>query len=140
TAASATTFPPPDVTPPSVPTNLSATAISGTQIDLSWTASTDNVGVTGYHVYRNGVDQGTTAGTTWSSTGLTSATTYSFTVSAFDAASNASAQSTAASATTFDVTAPSVPTNLSATAVSTSQINLSWTASTDDVGVTGYHV
>src|ERR1700733_11231156 len=50
---------PPDTTPPSVPTGLSATAVSSTQINLSWTASTDNVGVTGYDVFRNGTQVGT---------------------------------------------------------------------------------
>ena len=141
TAASATTQAP-DTTPPSVPAGLSATAVSSTQINLSWTASTDNVGVTGYDVFRNGTQVGTTTTTSYQDTGLTAGTTYSYTVAAYDAAGNVSAQSTAASATTQapDTTPPSVPTGLSATAVSSTQINLSWTASTDNVGVTGYDV
>ena len=133
---------PPDTTPPSVPTGLSATAVSQSQVNLSWTASTDNVGVTGYKVYRNGTQVGTTTTTSYQDTGLMADTTYSYTVAAYDAAGNVSAQSTAASATTQapDTTPPSVPTGLSATAVSSTQINLSWTASTDNVGVTGYDV
>ncbi len=90
----------PDTTPPSVPTGLSATAVSSTQINLSWTASTDNVGVTGYDVFRNGTQVGTTTTTSYQDTGLTADTTYSYTVAAYDAAGNVSAQSTAASATT----------------------------------------
>ncbi|KKT28966.1 MAG: hypothetical protein UW15_C0023G0007, partial [Parcubacteria group bacterium GW2011_GWC1_44_10] len=68
-----------DTTPPSVPTNLTATAISSSQINLSWTASTDNVGVAGYKVFRGGVQIATvTTGTSYSNTGLTAATTYSY--------------------------------------------------------------
>ena len=59
----------PDTTPPSVPAGLSATAVSSTQINLSWTASTDNVGVTGYDVFRNGTQVGTTATTSYQRTG-----------------------------------------------------------------------
>ena len=90
----------PDTTPPSTPTNLSATAISPSQINLSWTASTDNVGVTGYRVYRNGTQVGTPTGTSYSDTGLTASTAYSYYVRAVDAAGNVSGNSNTASATT----------------------------------------
>ena len=90
-----------DTVPPTVPTNLTATAISSTQINLTWTASTDNVGVTGYQIFRNGVQVGTSATNSYSDTGLTASTTYTYTVSAYDAAGNVSAQSSAASATTL---------------------------------------
>ena len=98
---------PPDTTPPSAPANLMATAISGTQINLSWTASTDNVGVTGYTVERC-LGAGCSAfvqiaaqrGTTFSDTGLVPSTSYSYVVSARDAAGNVSASSNVASATT----------------------------------------
>ena len=93
-----------DVTAPSTPTGLSATAVSTSQIDLSWTASTDNVAVTGYRIYRDSVFITTSAGTTYSDTGLSSNTTYSYTVSATDAASNESSQSSSASATTYPLT------------------------------------
>ena len=99
---------PPDTTPPSVPAGLSATAVSSTQINLSWTASTDNVGVTGYDVFRNGTQVGTTTTTSYQDTGLTAGTTYSYTVAAYDAAGNVSAQSTAASATTTATTSTAV--------------------------------
>ena len=134
----------PDTTPPSTPTGLSATAVSSSQINLSWTAATDNVGVTGYRVYRGGsLIAILSAVTTFQNTGLAASTTYSYTVQAIDAAGNASAQSTSASATTqagADTTAPSVPTGLAGTAVSPTQINLTWNASTDNVAVTGYYV
>jgi chitodextrinase len=100
-----------DTQAPTTPTSLTATTISNSQIDLSWTASTDNVGVVGYNVYRDGVKIGTTASTTYSSTGLTAATTYSYSVTAFDAAGNTSAPSTSATARTAptpDTTPPTV--------------------------------
>ncbi len=232
-----------DTTAPTTPAGLTATAISSSRIDLSWTASTDNVGVTGYNIYRcTGLGctpstQITTSATnSYSNTGLSASTVYVYRVAAYDAAGNVSAQSSSASATTLapldttppvisavtassvtssgatitwttnensdsqveygltasygsqttlntsmvtshsqalsglsvatlyhyrvkskdaagnlatsgdytfittDTQAPTTPTNLSATAVSPSQINLSWTASTDNVGVAGYHI
>jgi chitodextrinase len=90
-----------DTTPPTAPTGLTATAPSGAQVNLSWTASTDNVGVTGYRIYRNGAFLANT-GTTTSFTDATAAagTTYSYQVSAVDAAANESARSNSASVTT----------------------------------------
>ena len=90
---------PTDTTPPSVP-SLTATAVSSSQINLSWTASTDSVGVTGYKIYRNGTYLTTTTSTSYNNTGLTGATSYSYRVSAIDAAGNESSQSTAKSVTT----------------------------------------
>ena len=101
---------PPDTTPPSTPTNVSATAVSSSQINVSWTASTDNVGVAGYKVFRNGSLVKTTTAVSYSDTGLAASTMYSYTVAAFDAAGNVSPQSTAVSATTLtpDTTPPTV--------------------------------
>jgi len=90
-----------DTSAPTVPTGTSATASSTTQINLSWTASTDNVAVTGYRVYRNGVQVGSPAGTSYSDTGLSSSTTYTYTVAACDAAGNCSGRSVAVSVTTL---------------------------------------
>jgi cellulose 1,4-beta-cellobiosidase len=102
----------PDTTPPTVPTNLSGTAVSQSQINLSWTASTDPVvpghvtsGVAGYKVFRNGTQVGTPSTTSYSDTGLTAATTYQYTVSAYDTAGNVSAQSAAVGVTTQNATA-----------------------------------
>jgi chitodextrinase len=89
-----------DTTPPSTPTNLAATAVSSSAINLTWTASTDNVGVTGYKIFRGGTQVGTSASNSYSDTGLTASTQYTYTVSAYDAAGNNSAQSSSASATT----------------------------------------
>jgi fibronectin type 3 domain-containing protein len=139
-----------DTTSPTAPTSLVGTPISTSQINLTWTASTDNVGVTGYRVERcqgagctNYSQIATPAGTAYSDTGLSASTSYSYRVRAEDAAGNLSAYSTIATAVTqtpSDTSPPSAPTNLSAMVVSTSQINLSWTAATDNVGVTGYRV
>ena len=132
-----------DTTPPSVPTGVTAIAQSQNSILVSWTASTDDFGVAGYKVYRNGSQVGTSGTTSYTDTELTPSTAYSYTVSAYDGANNNSAQSSpAATATTFvaDTQAPSVPTGVTATAQSSTSILVAWTASTDNVGVTGYKV
>jgi chitodextrinase len=137
--------PAPDTQAPTVPTGLAASAVSGTQVNLSWNASTDNVGVTGYIVYLNDQQFASTASTSFSHTGLTAGTTYNYRVSAYDAVPNHSAWTAVVSATTAptppaDTQAPSVPAGLTASAVSGTRVNLSWNASTDNVGVTGYIV
>ena len=133
-----------DSIPPSTPDNLSAEAISSAQINLSWDASSDNVGVAGYEIFRNGVQIATTTITAFSNTDLSASTTYAYVVRAYDEAGNASAFSNTVSATTLatasDVTAPSIPTDLSALVMSSAQINLSWTTSTDDVAIAGYAI
>src|SRR5205809_448640 len=109
--------PPPDTPPPSVPQGLTASAVSSSQINLSWAASSDTVGVSGYRVYRNGTQIATTSATSFANTGLSASTTYSYTVAAYDAAGNLSAQSSSASATTPappDITPPSVTINQAA--------------------------
>lgn len=97
-----TTPPSSDTTPPSTPSGLTATAISSSAINLSWNASTDNVGVQGYRIFRNGTQIASVASTTLSygDTGLTPSTSYSYTVNAYDAAGNQSSQSSSASAMT----------------------------------------
>jgi len=132
-----------DTEAPSTPTGLQGSAASTTQIDLSWNASTDNVGVTGYEIRRDGALISTVAGTSYSDTGLTANTSYSYTVAARDAAGNVSAESAAAAVSTLaapDTEAPTTPTGLSGTGVTTTRIDLSWNASTDNVGVTGYEI
>src|SRR5437773_756947 len=125
--------PPPDTTPPTVPTGLTATAVSSSQINLSWAASFDSVGVTGYRVYRGGTQIATTSTTSFTNTGLSPSTTYTYAVAAFNAAGNLSAQSGPASATTPaapDTTPPSVPTRPTANGPSATQINPTWAAHT----------
>jgi chitodextrinase len=87
-----------DVTPPSVPTNVNGTPVGSTEIDLSWTASTDNAGgsgVAGYNVFRNGtkVNGSLVTSPSFNDTGLTPSTSYNYTVSAVDNSTNESAQS-----------------------------------------------
>ncbi len=87
-------------TPPSVPTGLSANAVSVSEIDLSWTASTSTIPIAGYDVYQDSTKIATTSATSYQSTGLSPNTTYSYTVDAFDAAGNVSGESSSTSATT----------------------------------------
>jgi len=89
-----------DTTPPSTPTGLTGAAAGSSGANLSWSASTDNVRVTGYIVRRNGVQVATPATTSFADTGLSAATTYSYTVAARDAAGNISPDSTSVSVTT----------------------------------------
>jgi chitodextrinase len=137
---------------PTAPGSPSATIISSSQIDLSWSASTDNVGVANYLVERcsgssctNFTTIATPAGTTYSDSGLSASTTYRYRIRAIDAGGLRSAYSTVISATTStggggDVLAPSTPTGLRVIAASSSEIDIGWNASTDNVGVTAYVV
>ena len=93
----------PDTDPPTIPTNLTTTSISDTSISLAWSASTDNVGVSQYNMYVDGVLNKNTTALNTTVTGLTALTAYDFTVSAVDAAGNESAQSSVTQATTTDV-------------------------------------
>ncbi len=139
-----------DTQPPTAPGSVSATAAGVSQINLSWTAATDNVGVTSYLVERcpgaacaNFAQVGTSASTAYADPGLTGGTTYQYRVRASDAATNLGPYSNTASATTAagsDTQAPTAPSGLAATAVGSTQVDLSWTAATDNVGVTGYRV
>lgn len=90
----------PDTQPPSVPQNVVANTVSNWRIDVSWSPSTDNVGVEGYRIFRDGAVAGTTAATAFPDTGLSAGTSYSYQISAFDSTGNESAQSSPASATT----------------------------------------
>ncbi len=141
-----------DTTPPSSPTNLTATAVSPSQINLSWTASTDNGQLAGYRVERcqgvgctTFVQIATPPTNAFTDAGLLIGTSYSYQVRAADASGNLSGYSNASTATTqgvADTIPPSDVTGLTATAVSPTQINLSWTASTDSggSGLAGYQV
>ena len=145
TATSAQTAIVVDSSPPSAPTNLAGTAIGPNRVDLSWTASNDNIGVAGYTIYRNGtaIASVTAPTTTYSDTTVNPSITYTYTVDAFDAAQNHSAQTPPVTVTTpaaGDTQPPTVPTGLTATVVGTSRVDLSWNASTDNVGVAGYTI
>ncbi|MGW2159159.1 glycosyl hydrolase family 18 protein [Nonomuraea sp. NPDC001699] len=134
-----------DTTAPSVPGNLRSTGVTNNSVALAWNASTDNVAVTGYEIYRGGTLVTTVTSTTYNDTGLTASTAYTYTVRARDAAGNRSANSNQITATTTggggdDTTPPSVPGNLRSTGVSNSSVSLAWNASTDNVAVTGYEI
>ena len=89
-----------DAQAPTTPTNLVASGTTSNSVSLNWTASTDNIGVTGYNVYINSALNTTVTGTTTTITGLAASTAYSFYVVAKDAAGNSSASSNAVNATT----------------------------------------
>ncbi|MFI7463785.1 glycoside hydrolase family 9 protein [Nonomuraea sp. NPDC049646] len=132
-----------DTTPPSKPGRPAVSGITGSAAKLSWTASTDNVGVTGYDVYLGSTKAGTATGTSFDLSGLTPATAYAAHVVARDAAGNTSASSDETTFTTADSgdkTAPTKPGKPSVSGITGSGAKVTWTASTDDVGVTGYDV
>lgn len=129
-----------DSTPPTVPSSVALSNVSTSSLTVSWGASTDDVGVSGYGVFRNGTQIATTTAPSYNDSGLSPSTSYAYTVDAFDAAGNLSTQSASVSTSTVSSTAPSVPTNLVATSVSSSQVNLSWSASSDSSGVAGYYI
>ena len=133
---------PADTTPPSTPTGLTATAATQTSVNLSWSASTDNTAVTGYDVFNGSTSTATTAATSATVSGLTCGTSYTLGVDAYDAAGNHSAKTTVTATTALlrhagpdDADArsprPAAPRRRS---------QLGWTASTDNIGVTGYDV
>lgn len=136
-----------DTVPPSVPSGVTATS-RGADVDLAWIASTDNVAVTGYDVYRGVSDQFSA----WSTTkiGTSASTTFTdparpagnanYWIVALDAAGNRSGASDAATVIVPDTTAPSVPGTLQATVGGDPEISLTWTPASDDTGVTGYDV
>ena len=140
---------PADTSVPSQVSGLAASAVSSSRIDLSWSAASDNVGVTGYEIERcEGAGCSTFApvttvsGLSWSDTGRLPGTSYSYRVRARDAAGNTGAYSAVATAVTSVAadSPPSAPSGLAASAAGASQVNLSWTAATDDNGVSGYEV
>ena len=100
----------PDTHGPTVPADLTATSKSRSTIDLSWTESSDNIGVSGYKIFRNGAQVGTSVTNSYSDTGLPASTTYTYNVSAYDAEGNVSAISTSAFATTQAQSSTSIST------------------------------
>lgn len=140
------TFTPgPNPAPPTAPANLIAKAASGSLVNLTWTPSTDVVGIVAYRIFRNGgaVPLAQASGASYADSTVAADTTYSYQVMALDAAGNASALSNVAVVHTLppqDTTPPTAPANLSAVVAGAIQANLSWAASTDNVGVVGYLV
>ena len=139
-----TTPPPPtgDTTDPTMPTSVTASTRTATSIALTWQPSTDNVGVTGYGLYRAGSRVGSATTTTWIFSGLSCGTSYSLGVDGVDAAGNRSDQAIVMVSTTAcsDTQAPTAPSSLAASSVSQTSLTLGWSAASDNVGVTGYDV
>jgi len=137
--------PPIDVTPPTVPTGLVPGTVSTSSIAITWTASSDSVGVSGYRIFRNASQVGTSTTVSFNDTGLSASTNYAYTVSAFDAAGNTSANSASLVVATAalplpDTAPPSVPTGLGSSGITGTQVTISWQASTDNVGIAGYSI
>lgn len=136
---------PEDTVSPSAPSGLIASNIQSSSFTLKWSASNDNVGVTGYEVFKDGVSIGTTSGLLLGVTNLMPSTSYSMTVRARDSAGNWSAQSLPLTVTTItgpspDTIAPSAPTNLVASGINQRGFTLAWNASVDNVEVVGYEI
>lgn len=137
------TPPQPDTTAPGVATNLTASATSSA-VTLGWDAATDDVGVVGYDVYRNGQLLASVAATSYADGSVVADQAYTYYVRAKDAAGNVGEASAPVSVIVpappaVDTTPPSTPTNLTATA-GVRSATLNWNASTDNVGVAGYYV
>jgi chitodextrinase len=132
-----------DTQPPSTPTGLAMTTATQTSVSVTWNAATDNVGVAGYGLYRNGALIGTAGSTSTTFSGLTCGTIYSLAVDAYDAAGKRSAQApltvaTSACPAAVDTQPPSAPSGLVKTGATQTTISVKWNAATDDVGVAGY--
>jgi chitodextrinase len=130
---------------PSAPSSLVGVSNTPTSITLNWSAATDDDGVAGYRIYRDAaaIPIATTAANvlTYTDSGLVPASTHTYSVTAYDFVNNESARSPAATVTTMtDTSSPSIPLGFSATAISDTRINLSWSVSTDNVAVTGYKI
>jgi chitodextrinase len=126
---------------PYAPSGVTATAVDIDKININWLSATDNEGVIGYKIYRNGAFINNVGPTSFSDSDLTINTEYCYEISAFNANFNESTKSSLSCATTLetlDKTPPDAPEGLSATAVSTSQVNLSWSSATDNVGISHY--
>ena len=134
--------PPTDTTAPTTPAGLAATGATSSSISLRWDASSDNVAVTGYGLYRDGSAAASAASTSATFSGLACGRSYTLSVDAYDATGNRSSRASVVSSTAPcpDTTPPSTPAGLAQTASTESTIGLGWNASTDNVGVAGYGV
>ncbi|MDB1678973.1 MULTISPECIES: fibronectin type III domain-containing protein [Enterococcus] len=132
-----------DLESPSIPQNLLVENVTSDTVILSWEASTDNIGVAGYRVYRDKQLVQEVQGEQFTDTGLTEDAEYTYEVRAFDAAGNQSEASNevfARTSVSVDLESPSIPQNLLVENVTSDTVSLSWGASTDNIGVAGYRV
>ena len=128
---------PPDTTPPSTPANLSVVSGGPTGAALKWTASTDNVGVAGYHIWRNSAPLPDTIYTFFQDAGLNQNSNYTYQVAAFDLGGNVS-PAASVTVTTQNGTTPNPPANVAGVAVSGQEISLTWTAPGGSAPLTSY--
>ena len=133
-------IPGPDRTAPLVPAPPYTTNVFPNSIHLAWAATSDNTGVAAYNLFRNGLPLTTTSQFTFIDNNLTPGETYTYTLDAFDASGNVSAQSTPISVETTDTTPPSVPTGLTVVGITSKSVSLTWNPSTGIGGVGGYRV
>jgi len=129
--------PPPDTTPPSSPVDLTGSSGSSTGAHIAWSPATDDIGVAGYHIHRDGVQIATTILLSYQDTGLTQNTTYSYRVTAFDLAGNVS-PAALVQVTTPNDSPPNPPSKLAATAVSGSEVSLTWLPPTGNAPISTY--
>lgn len=136
-----------DTTAPSAPATVMASAPSPGQVTLTWGASTDDVEVVGYRIYRDGTRIGNVGSTirTYSDTTVAANSDYGYTVSAIDAAGNESTRASASPSpihtpSTSDSEAPTTPQDLRSITIASNSVVLAWNPSTDNTAVAGYHV
>jgi len=129
-----------DITPPTVPTGLAITSSSENSVSISWDAAEDNVGVKEYLVYRGGSLMETVKSLSFTDITVSPGNSYTYTVSAIDAAGNASAQSQGVTADITDTSPPTTPGGLAVTSTAISSVSISWNAASDNVGVTAYRI
>lgn len=130
-----------DTIAPSTPGNVQVASTGATTARVTWSASTDNVGVTGYEVWRDGALRGTVTTTQFNDTGLVGNQTYQYAVYALDGAGNRSAAGNRSwTQPVPDTTPPSAPGSFRTTSLTKSKVTFAWNASTDAVGVAGYRV
>jgi fibronectin type 3 domain-containing protein len=131
-----------DTVSPTAPAAAQANVTGPTSVRVSWQGSTDNVGVTGYRIDRDGSTIATTLSTAFTDFSALAGASYSYTVTAYDAAGNRSGTSDPVHIVmpAADTQAPSIPSGVTASAVDSSTITVSWLPSTDDTAVAGYRV
>lgn len=136
--------PRPDRTPPTAPTNLRVTAVTHTSVTLTWSPSTDNVGVTSYSMWPEGLGQGVVSvnhpQTTGTWTGLRPGQTLTFRVRAFDAQFNGSTDAVVTATTTADTTAPTAPSGLTVQEVTAGKVRVQFNAGIDNIGPVTHEV
>ncbi|PKJ54132.1 lytic polysaccharide monooxygenase [Bacillus sp. SN10] len=134
----------PDKEAPSIPNGIQAQKITANSIELAWNASTDNIGVKGYQIFRNGERIDTVTGTHFIDKKLQPSTEYSYTVKAIDVAGNVSKESAALKVKTTveapDTEAPTQPKGLHSMGMTASSVDLMWSPSDDNIGVEHYDI